>query len=132
MPEPRPIGIAVVERDDSFLVGVRPAGKPLAGFAEFPGGKCEPGETPAACAARECAEETGLSVEPVRLIDAIAWDYPQGAVVLHFVLCRPLSAASEPNLPFRWVDRRELAALRFPDANVELVGRLAESGPPLA
>ena len=33
------------------------------GLWELPGGKAEPGETPAAAAARELAEETGVSVD---------------------------------------------------------------------
>ncbi len=118
-----PIGIAVVERDGRYLVGIRPAGKPLAGYAEFPGGKCESDESPTTCAVRECAEETGLAVEPVRTLDTLAWDYPHGAVVLHFILCRTDSAA-EPRPPFRWVDRVALAELPFPEANAAVVATL--------
>ena len=33
------IGIAVVEHQRQFLIGIRPAGVALAGFHEFPGGK---------------------------------------------------------------------------------------------
>ena len=49
-----------------FLVGLRPEGSHLAGCAEFPGGKVEPGEKPSAAAVRECAEETGLAVRSER------------------------------------------------------------------
>lgn len=125
MPEPTPIGVAVVEHEGRYLVGVRPEGKPLAGDAEFPGGKCAPGEPPADCAVRECLEETGVAVEPVRTLASLAWDYPHGAVALHFVLCRPSSPAAEPFPPFRWTAAAALPALRFPDANAELVRTLA-------
>ena len=57
------IAVAVVERDGSFLIGLRTAGLSLAGMAEFPGGKVEPGESPSAAAVRECLEETGLQIE---------------------------------------------------------------------
>src|SRR5947209_7478611 len=57
------IAIAVVEQDGRFLVGRRPAGVPLAGLSEFPGGKIEPQETAEAAAVRECFEETGIVVE---------------------------------------------------------------------
>src|SRR4051812_46830278 len=60
------VAIAVVEHDGKSLVGERPAGVALAGFAEFPGGKVEPGESPEAAAVRECIEESGLQVEIVR------------------------------------------------------------------
>ena len=36
---------AVIERDGRFLVTRRLANTHLAGYWEFPGGKCEPGET---------------------------------------------------------------------------------------
>ena len=52
---------AVIERDGRFLVGQRPAHKHHGGLWEFPGGKVEPGETPAAALARELHEELGLT-----------------------------------------------------------------------
>ena len=56
------VAIAIVEQNGQFLVGVRPESVPLAGFAEFPGGKVHDDETAAAAAVRECHEETGLQV----------------------------------------------------------------------
>lgn len=35
---------------------------------ELPGGRCHPGEVGAACAARECEEETGHRLEDARLV----------------------------------------------------------------
>ena len=118
------IGIAVVERGGRFLVGIRPEGVPLAGYAEFPGGKCDPGEKGVACAVRECFEETGLTVAPVRLLDRVTWDYPHGRVELRFWLCRPADSSADPRPPFRWVEREELASLRFPEANAAVVRAL--------
>jgi 8-oxo-dGTP pyrophosphatase MutT (NUDIX family) len=40
---------------------------------ELPGGRIEPGETPEQCVAREIAEESGLPVEVVGILDA--WVY---------------------------------------------------------
>ena len=118
-----PIGIAVVERDGRYLVGIRPEGVPLAGYAEFPGGKCESGETSEACAVRECLEETGLAVDAVRMLDRTIWDYSHGRVELSFVLCRP-AGDDEPRPPFRWLRGEELASLRFPEANAAVVAKL--------
>lgn len=50
------------------LLAQRPAGKHLAGFWEFPGGKLEPGESPAAALVRECGEELGVLVAPIRFV----------------------------------------------------------------
>lgn len=121
------IGIAVVEKDGRFLVGVRDADVALAGHSEFPGGKCEPGESPADAAVRECREETGLMVETVDLIARHTHTYAHGTVDLHFWRCR-LSGESAGLLPqngFRWVPTEELATLNFPDANVSIIATLA-------
>ena len=126
MTAPTRIGIAVVEHDGRFLVGIRPEGVPLAGYAEFPGGKCDPGETPVDCAARECREETGVAVTPVRLLERCSWDYPHGGVELHFWLCEPASDDEPPRSPFFWIPRDKLVTLRFPEANARVIAQLLE------
>jgi len=118
----------VVESEGRFLIGTRGPDGPLPGLAEFPGGKCEPGETPRDCALRECLEETGLRVEPVRLLEQCEFAYPHARVELHFWLCRPLvsSLVVPPPLEgnFQWVPRDHLPRLTFPDANRNLVTRI--------
>lgn len=126
MPEPKRIGIAIVEHAGRFLVGTRGVGQDLAGCAEFPGGKCLPDEASEVCAVRECFEETGLPVSPVRLLQRLEFTYPHAVVDLHFWLCSPASGA-EPQNGFRWVDRDELAQLPFPAANAEVVQVLLKS-----
>lgn len=126
----RRIGIAVVQQGDCFLVGTRPAGSPLAGCAEFPGGKCEPDELPGACAVRECFEETGLTVELVSQLATIPWSYPHGDVELHFWLCRCVEVTSNaspplPVAPFRWLPRTQLQDESFPPANAAIIEQLS-------
>ena len=48
---------AVIERDGRFLVAKRQAGVHLAGYWEFPGGKCASGEPLIACLLRELRSE---------------------------------------------------------------------------
>jgi len=125
---PVPIGIAVVEHEGRFLVGTRPEGAPLAGYAEFPGGKCLVTETPEQCAVRECQEETGLHVVVNRLLERVTYSYPHGEVELSFFLCT-WDGKSAPTPPFRWVECSELPALRFPEANRTLLRRLSSNDP---
>jgi len=123
VPAPKRIGIAVVEQGGWYLVGTRPEGAPLAGFAEFPGGKCEPGESTAECALRECREETGLVVRGQRLLLRQEHHYPHGSVDLHFWLCQPAEPVEllATCQGFRWCPAHELATLRFPEGNAAVV-----------
>src|SRR5439155_19113659 len=56
---------AVVRRGKSYLVCQRPAHKRHGGLWEFPGGKCEPGESDDEAARRELSEELGVDVASV-------------------------------------------------------------------
>lgn len=115
--EPQRIGIAVVEQDGRYLVGVRDASQTLAGKAEFPGGKCVSDETPRDAAVRECMEETGLSVESIELLYATEHTYSHASVAIEFWLCHSTDGNAQPSNGFRWFPRDELITLDFPEAN---------------
>lgn len=127
---PIQIGIAVVEHRGRYLVGTRPAGGPLEGCVEFPGGKCRAGETSGLCALRECLEETGLEVQAVELLMHRVFRYPHGTFDLHFWLCHPTGRAEvqDDQRGFRWVRADELRTLKFPEANLPLIDVLSPPG----
>jgi mutator protein MutT len=127
---PIPVGIGLIHRGGTYLVRQRPAGTVYAGYWEFPGGKCEPGESPAETAARECYEETGLAVVVLRLRRVIEHHYPHGHVLLHFFDCVPADPNAEPpqSAGCRWVEAARLPALRFPEANEMILEELGKSG----
>jgi len=119
---PTRIGIAVVRHCGKYLIGFRGAETVLAGKAEFPGGKCEPEESSRDCAIRECREETGLSVEPVKQLYAAVHTYSHGTVALDFWLCQPTAPTGQAPLNgFRWIPPEELKKLNFPEANLPLI-----------
>ncbi|MCO6457577.1 MAG: (deoxy)nucleoside triphosphate pyrophosphohydrolase [Pirellulaceae bacterium] len=120
----RRIAIAVVRHEGQVLIGQRPAGVPLAGLWEFPGGKLQPGESVEAAAVRECLEETGLEVLPESHLADISDQYAHGAVHLTFIACRPLDPAQTPAAPFRWVPLAELRDYEFPEANGSVLAML--------
>ena len=119
---------AVVERDDAFLVTRRQRGVHLEGYWEFPGGKCEAGESLAACLRRELREELDTDATVGEEIFTVTHDYPDRSVELHFLSCR-LLGEPRPLLgqDMRWVLRAELTSLQFPPADDELIARLTGS-----
>lgn len=116
---------AVVRRGSTFLVTRRPRGVHLEGYWEFPGGKCEPGESHASCLRREIVEELGVEVTIGRGLFEIAHDYPDRTVELHFFECE-LSGDPVPLIgqEVRWVEREDLGRLEFPPADAELIAML--------
>lgn len=120
---------AVIERDGRFLVTRRQPGVHLEGYWEFPGGKCEEGETHAGSLEREIAEELDTGVVVGGEVFSVAHAYPNRVVELHFFDCRltgtPRAALGQE---MRWVRREELARLTFPPADEELIRQLTEQG----
>lgn len=116
---------AVVTRDDAFLVTRRQAGVHLEGYWEFPGGKCEAGESLSECLGREMREELDTGVRAGREILRTEHAYPERIVELHFIQCellkdpRPLLGQE-----MKWVSRQDLRSLRFPPADDELIDLL--------
>jgi len=123
------VGIAIVIHEGHLLVGTRGPKGPLPGMAEFPGGKCDPGESTELCAIRECHEETGLTVEPVALLDERRWSYPHGEIALAFHHCRLLKtvALDASACGFRWVPIADLPQFEFPEANQPVIDLLLRS-----
>jgi 8-oxo-dGTP diphosphatase len=113
------------------LLAQRPAGKHLAGFWEFPGGKLEADETPLAALARELLEELGIHVRSAEALIRLPWRYGDRELLLD--AWRVSSWRGEPRSleaqPLQWLlparvdpmilapaDRVILAELRGPRA----------------
>lgn len=117
------IAVAVAVRHGHVLVGRRPHdARDAAGLDEFPGGKVEPDETPAAAAVRECQEETGILVTIAARLDV--QDLAGGGPRVHFFAAAPAPGQPPPRPPFRWVPILALEPSRFPTANGRVLGLL--------
>ncbi len=81
------VGI-LLQPDGRALFAQRPAGKPYAGYWEFPGGKVEAGESVLDALKREFAEELDVQVQDGEFWQVIEHVYPHAHVRLHFYLVR--------------------------------------------
>jgi mutator protein MutT len=116
---------AVIERDGLYLVTRRQRGAHLEGYWEFPGGKCEPGESLGDCLRRELREELDTDATIGEEILAVTHAYHDRSIELHFLGCQ-LHSAPAPRLgqEMRWVRRADLRSLQFPPADDELIAML--------
>ncbi len=71
------VSVAILKNESgAFLLASRPAGKPWAGWWEFPGGKIEAGELPEQALARELYEEIGIVPTKMQTWLQKRFDYP--------------------------------------------------------
>ena len=124
---------ALIERGGRVLAARRPAGKTQALLWEFPGGKCEPGEAPAAALAREIREELQVEVMVgARLPDSFH-DYGRFAITLIPFLAE-VPAGTEPqpaeHAALQWCTRAELRSLAWAPADLPIVEHYLARPPP--
>lgn len=121
--------VAAVLEDASgrILLAQRPAGKHLAGTWEFPGGKLDPGETPAQALARELAEELGIRVQACEPLLSLTHAYPDRIVRL--LLRRVTAWEGEPESreaqALAWVNLEQAVRLPMPAADRPMLKALA-------
>jgi 8-oxo-dGTP diphosphatase len=121
------VAAAVVEREGHFLVTRRIKGTHLEGLWEFPGGKCDAGESLDECLQREIAEELGARVSVGEEIFRITHEYPGRSITLHFFACS-LTGDPRPLIgqEMQWVARKDLRSLEFPPADDRLIDLLSQ------
>lgn len=116
---------ALMDGDDCVLMAARPEGKSMAGLWEFPGGKVEPGESPAAAAAREFEEELGITI-PVKALlpfDIASHHYETFHLLMPTFICRQWHGApiAKEGQKFDWIPARDLGSLEVPPADIPLI-----------
>jgi len=123
---------AVVLRGDGAVLVVRRGQAPAKGSWTLPGGKVEPGESLERAVVREIAEETGLRVEPVAIVETLDLEREGYAYRIVDFLCRLVDvvdtearAASDADAA-RWVLPSEIATLD-PPLTPEVVRVIAQA-----
>ena len=136
LPEPRARKLVVagliLGADGRVLISQRRADQSLPLQWEFPGGKVEPGEAPAAALARELMEELAITVEVGRIWDVLFHAYPAFDLVMLVYACRIVGG--EPRAvevaDLAWVAPGELPGRDILPADRPLVDRLVSEGLP--
>jgi 8-oxo-dGTP diphosphatase len=116
VPKIRCVG-AIVTDDTGRLLLVRRGHEPEAGRWSLPGGRVNPGESDRQAVVREVHEETGLWVEPGRLVGAVERPAPDGAVFDIYDYAASASggrlAAGDDAADARWVHPRDIDGLEL-------------------
>lgn len=113
--------VAGVLRDGEgrVLLTQRPPGKHLAGMWEFPGGKCEAGETASGALRRELSEELDVEIGAVDKLIAVPWRYREKSICLHVYLVREYAGVlhGREGQAWRWVAPEAIDAAELPPAD---------------
>jgi 8-oxo-dGTP diphosphatase len=114
--DPKVAAAVLVVQDDRVLL-VRRVNEPFRGLWTLPAGFVNGGEDPAEAAARECLEETGLSVRVTRVYDIVSGrEHPRGAdfVIVYQaeVIGGELQADDDADA-VEWFGRDDLPPLAF-------------------
>lgn len=78
-----------------LLLAQRRAGSHLAGMWEFPGGKCEAGESELEALRRELIEELGIVIESAEAFVGVPWRYREKS--LHLLVYRVSGWSGQPH-----------------------------------
>jgi 8-oxo-dGTP diphosphatase len=119
---------ALILKGDKILACQRTRHQVMPLKWEFPGGKIEDGEQPRDALRRELEEELGIEAVIGDEVARIVHEYPGGgSVELRFFEVHSYRGEIENRIfrELRWVERNELPALDFLEADLTLVRDLA-------
>jgi 8-oxo-dGTP diphosphatase len=122
------VACALIDADGRVLIAERPAGRPLAGLWEFPGGKVEAGERPEQTLIRELKEELGISVNEACLapLTFASHAYPDFHLLMPLYVCRRWdgTVTAQEGQELRWVMPNRLREFPMPPADEPLISHL--------
>jgi 8-oxo-dGTP diphosphatase len=122
----RVVAAALFDAAGRVLLAERPAGKHMAGWWEFPGGKVGSGESDRAALERELREELGIEARAHREITSMSHEYSDRIVDLS--LWHASVTSGEPRgldgQQLKWVDCQSLGRERLLPADLPLIPAL--------
>ena len=120
---------AIIRRADGAVLVCRRASGSCAGLWEFPGGKCEPGETLAACMERELREELGIHTRAGQVYAQFVHNTPQRPLRFTFFEVELLQGTPRCSVhsALRWCRPEQLEPADFCPADQLVVKKLQEA-----
>ncbi|WP_026377387.1 8-oxo-dGTP diphosphatase MutT [Aestuariibacter salexigens] len=120
------VAVGVIIRDQQIFITKRADDLHQGGKWEFPGGKCEQGESVSAALARELDEEVGIKVRSDNELIVIEHDYGDKKVRLnvHTVERFDGEPHGREGQQSMWCPIDELRTKEFPAANVKIIEAL--------
>jgi 8-oxo-dGTP diphosphatase len=122
--------VALIDVDGRVLLARRPAGRPMAGLWEFPGGKVDPGETPEAALIRELKEELDIDVAASCLapFTFASHAYPEFHLLMPLYVCHKWEGVVVPRegQRLKWVRPAQFGDYPMPPADKPLVTMLRD------
>ena len=119
---------ALIDSDGRVLLAQRPAGKPMEGLWEFPGGKVEADERPEETLIRELKEELNVTVSEPCLapLTFASHIYPDFHLLMPLYVCRRWEGTVQPleGQAVAWVKPNRLREYKMPPADEPLVAHL--------
>ena len=121
---------ALIDKDGRVLINLRPKGKVMAGFWEFPGGKVEPHETPENALIRELEEELGINTWNSCLapLTFASHRYKEFHLLMPLYVCRKWVGIIKPreNQELKWYYPNQLMNVKMLPADIPLIAHLRD------
>jgi 8-oxo-dGTP diphosphatase len=115
----------VIKDEQGRLLLIKRGHEPGAGLWSLPGGRIEPGETDAEALVREMIEETGLQVEPGRLLGRVRRPGRDGDVIdIRDYAATVISGTLRPGddaADAMWVSAADIGSLAVTEGLVEVL-----------
>jgi 8-oxo-dGTP diphosphatase len=122
------VACALIDADGRVLIAERPAGRPMAGLWEFPGGKVNPDERPEQALIRELREELGIVVNEACLapLTFASHTYPEFHLLMPLYVCRRWDGivSAQEGQTLAWVRPNRLKDYPMPPADIPLISHL--------
>ncbi len=121
------VAAGVIWKGGHILIDRRKPEGLLGGLWEFPGGKCEAGETLEGCLAREVREELGIRIKVGEKITAVDHAYTHFRITLHVFECLYLSGRPRAIgcAAWKWIRPGQLKEYPLPKANHKVIAVLS-------